>query len=1177
MASRAPASVSPTPAEAVAAPTPSRHRESPRVRTALKISSPGDSAEREAEATAKRVAVMPAIGLGPIARQTPLMAARAPVIPVPRPQAPAGSAAPPATARPPEETSPELTAAIKKELGGGQPLPPDVASFMAPRFKANFSAVRIHTDARAANLATRLGARAFTLGRDIFFNTGQFQPDTKEGTELIAHELTHTIQQREVVQREVAQAAPVEVREMSAPTVQRGIISKALDWIADKANYIPGFRLFTVVIGVNPINMSTVERSGANVIRGLIELIPGGGLIVDALEGYGIFEKVGKWAEEQFRTLGMVGSAFRDALMEFLDSLGWSDIFHPVAVVERAIEIFTRPVKKLIDFGKGLVAGILRFIREAILKPLAALAEGTRGYPLLKAVLGEDPVTGEKVPQTADTLIGGFMTLIGQQEIWENIKKSNAIPRAWAWFKNALKTLFALVSSIPTRFMDTLKSLEIMDLVLPWKAFIKVGKAFASFIGDFLSWALGTVLSLLEIILDVVAPKAVPYVKKAGASFQKILKDPITFVKTLVAAGMLGFNQFRSKFLTHLKNAMVQWLTGAMAGANLYIPKNLNVLEILKFALSVLGLTWANIRSKLVAATNETVVKALETGFDVVKKLVTEGPAAAWEEIVKSLTNLQDMVVEEIKSYVKGKIVEIAVTKLLSMLSPAGAFIQAIIAIWNTIMFFIERIKQIAAVAKSFVDSIITIAAGTIKPAADRVETTMAGMLVLVISFLARFAGLGKVSDAVKKLIDKVRAPIDKGLDRVVAWIVEKARALGRFVAQAGVPHDPQERVKLGAAAGLAIANRFAGRKVGAAALNPLLAAARVRFGLNTLEPVPNGPNGRKWRIVARINPEAWLDSNAELEAQPPGAHEAAIQQLLGIQNKGGREVVITPTARYGAALIETLARIHPKLVSSDAQTRKTAIDEARMNDKVWEVLQGMIYAPFVEAQQAAVAALGAAATGDPFIYSLERGGARLAEQVAQGTGAGVISIAKVRVKQALPGGGTRDVSSKTAHIASLRARIVADLAGDTKAARTVTITETMVGGGSTDQLINMVNDLARIPAYSNVTWKLLLLQQTAQTSDAQARGIVEIREKKVAVPGKIKLIVASTPYIMGEDVGYQSNRALATSKSPVILFKPLENTMYAYQIVPLGATTAADIIADLTAGKYNGRLPNVL
>src|SRR3954452_15285817 len=181
MASRAPAEQKRSGPENSPAPTPSRHSEAPRVRTALKVSAPGDSAEREAELTARKVIAMRLPANRPeVAARSSAMSARAPAIPVSRPTAPPSSGVPP-LARPPTETSPELEQAIQKELGGGKALPPDVAEFMEPRFRANFGNVRIHTDGRAENLATRLGAKAFTYGRDVFFNAGQFKSDTSEG------------------------------------------------------------------------------------------------------------------------------------------------------------------------------------------------------------------------------------------------------------------------------------------------------------------------------------------------------------------------------------------------------------------------------------------------------------------------------------------------------------------------------------------------------------------------------------------------------------------------------------------------------------------------------------------------------------------------------------------------------------------------------------------------------------------------------------------------------------------------------------------------------------------------------------------------------------------------------------------------------------------------------------
>lgn len=81
-------------------------------------------------------------------------------------------------------------------LSGGSPLPPPVRSFMEPRFGASFGSVRIHTGEATAQQSASLNAHAFTVGEHVFFGRNQFKPDTPSGRELIAHELTHVLQQR---------------------------------------------------------------------------------------------------------------------------------------------------------------------------------------------------------------------------------------------------------------------------------------------------------------------------------------------------------------------------------------------------------------------------------------------------------------------------------------------------------------------------------------------------------------------------------------------------------------------------------------------------------------------------------------------------------------------------------------------------------------------------------------------------------------------------------------------------------------------------------------------------------------------------------------------------------------------------------------------------------------------
>lgn len=77
----------------------------------------------------------------------------------------------------------------------GRPLDTAARRFMEPRFGQDFSQVRVHTDAKATESARAVNARAFTVGRDVVFGTGQFAPGTTQGRRLLAHELAHFSQQ----------------------------------------------------------------------------------------------------------------------------------------------------------------------------------------------------------------------------------------------------------------------------------------------------------------------------------------------------------------------------------------------------------------------------------------------------------------------------------------------------------------------------------------------------------------------------------------------------------------------------------------------------------------------------------------------------------------------------------------------------------------------------------------------------------------------------------------------------------------------------------------------------------------------------------------------------------------------------------------------------------------------
>lgn len=88
----------------------------------------------------------------------------------------------------------QLSASVHS--GAGEQLPKPTLSQMEAQFKYDFSRVRVHCDDDAAISAAAISARAFTSGNNVFFGAGEYQPQTAAGQRLIAHELTHVIQQR---------------------------------------------------------------------------------------------------------------------------------------------------------------------------------------------------------------------------------------------------------------------------------------------------------------------------------------------------------------------------------------------------------------------------------------------------------------------------------------------------------------------------------------------------------------------------------------------------------------------------------------------------------------------------------------------------------------------------------------------------------------------------------------------------------------------------------------------------------------------------------------------------------------------------------------------------------------------------------------------------------------------
>ena len=381
-----------------------------------------------------------------------------------------------------------------------------------------------------------------------------------------------------------------------------------------------------------------------------------------------------------------------------------------------------------------------------------------------------------------------------------------------------------------------------------------------------------TIIQLKNMLLGVLA--------KAAGAIDKIIKDPIGFLGNLVTAVKTGVTQFVSNIGTHLKKGLMGWLFGALAETGIELPQTFDIKGILSLILQVLGLTYQNIRKRIASIVGEGVVSKIEAMSDILQLLIKEGPGALWDFIKDKLSDLKDTVLGGIKDFVVDSIIKAGVSWLIGMLNPAGAFIKACKAIYDIVMFFIERGSQIMSLVNAITDSIVDIASGAIGGAAQKVEDALGKAVPVAIGFLASLLGVTGITDKIKSIIQKVQSPVNKAIDFVVKGIVGKFKGVigkvkggvdwaknkakqgvnfvkGKATALkdkvTGKSRDTEKKKEdeaQGVKTGVAVVNKLSGNKIGEGLIKSTLGAVKLRYRMDVLQPVKQ--NGF-WAVQGEI------------------------------------------------------------------------------------------------------------------------------------------------------------------------------------------------------------------------------------------------------------------------------------------------------------------------------------
>jgi hypothetical protein len=419
---------------------------------------------------------------------------------------------------------------------------------------------------------------------------------------------------------------------------------------------------------------------------------------------------------------------------------------------------------------------------------IADYARRVPGYSLVAHAIGADPITGEPV---RGSLLREVIGLIpGGAALMERLEQSGAIERASAWLSEEVTKLDLTYERIADLFGRAWDSISAWDLIDPGAAWERLSRIFDAPIARVRAFAERAAEKLFELSLEAMlaagggaAEQVLGVLRRAGQAFGAIVRDPLGFASNLVAAVRGGFSAFADNLGAHLQRGLIGWLTGALGGV-IQLPQRLDFEGIVSLVTQILGLTWERVRARLVRLIGERRVAFLERTIDFVRDIAQRGLGAAWERIMEFAGGLADQVLAGIRDWIAESVVGAAIRRLATMFNPAGAIINAVLAVYNTIEFVIERARQIGELVDAVSTSISEIASGAIGRAVNAVEQALGRAVPVALGFLAQFLGLGDVGERVRGVVERIRATVDGAIDRVIDWI--RSRFAGGAAEQEG-------------------------------------------------------------------------------------------------------------------------------------------------------------------------------------------------------------------------------------------------------------------------------------------------------------------------------------------------------------------------------------------------------
>lgn len=461
----------------------------------------------------------------------------------------------------------------------------------------------------------------------------------------------------------------------------------------------------------------------------------------------------------------------------------------------------------------------------------------------------------------------------------------------------------SVVDSLATKYTEARKGLDVRIEALQAENKGLVDKAIGAIKG-----IINTIRELASMLKNVLS--------RAAGVVGDIIKNPVAFLGNLVEGVKGGILKFKDNILGHLKKGLMGWLFGALAEGGVELPDTFDVKGIIKVLASLFGLTWANIRNRIVKQIGEKAMAAVEKGVEIFQVIASQGIAGLWQMLLEKLGNIKDMILEQVKDFVITKIITAGITWLIGLLNPAAAFIKACKLIYDVVMFFVNNAERIMKFVNTIIDSVADIVRGNVGSVVNKINDVLGQMVPILIGFLASVIGIGGIGQKIRQIVETLQKPVNKALDFVIKTGLKLAgpiirgikgfagkvkagakklgqKALAKVRGGDDSPEGKQKRLSRAMDSARQVTKRFSGKPVAETVLGGLLKVIRIRYGLTALSPVRQG---ERWAIRGTINPTELTTIDAHTPGQRGGEPTAA-QSLNAHVRALRKEAVSDPSA----------------------------------------------------------------------------------------------------------------------------------------------------------------------------------------------------------------------------------------------------------------------------------------